>query len=496
VQTSIYNTASLAYLDSLNQGANNPDLAKSSLAKNSLNPKSSLSFKRALIREDDFDDLLIFNKDINEKSVFEENINIINNSQPIKGPIINNSLINNEPNKVEKIEIKDLIEPKIYKEAINSLNKDKWLESMQLELDTLNNNNTWELVPRPSNIKVLKSRWVYKIKDISTLNPVFKSRFVAKGFEQLYGLNYIETYASATKQIAWKLVFALAMLYNLIIFKADMISAFTQGEIDALLYLEQPEGFIDEKYPNHVLKLKKALYGLKQSARIWFYTLKPKLLDLGFRVLNSEACLFINDITKIIICLYVDDLAILAPSEEIFNNFIKSISKDFKIKNLGIIKDYLGIDVNYNKDFIKLSQATYINKVLKKYNLQDSKIKATPMDPYIKLEPNRAQASKEDIKLFQMLIGSLLYIMLGTRADIAFAVIKLARFASNPSNIHFTATKRVYKYLKGTLNYGITYSKRGSRFISGYCDADYAGDIPSAKSTSGYIILLAGGIIS
>jgi hypothetical protein len=238
VQTSIYNTASLAYLNSLNQGANNPDLAKSSLAKNSLNPKSSLSFKRALIREDDFDDLLIFNKDINEKSVFEENINIINNSQPIKGPIINNSLINNEPNKVEKIEIKDLIEPKIYKEAINSLNKDKWLESMQLELDTLNNNNTWELVPRPSNIKVLKSRWVYKIKDISTLNPVFKSRFVANGFEQLYGLNYIETYASVIKQIAWKLVFALAMLYNLIIFKADMISAFTQGEIDALLYLE------------------------------------------------------------------------------------------------------------------------------------------------------------------------------------------------------------------------------------------------------------------
>jgi hypothetical protein len=98
---------------------------------------------------------------------------------------------------------------------------------MQLELDTFNNNNTWELVPRLSNIKVLKSRWVYKIKDISTLNPVFKFRFIAKGFEQLYSLNYIETYASVIKQIAWKLVFILAMLYNLIIFKVDMISAFT-----------------------------------------------------------------------------------------------------------------------------------------------------------------------------------------------------------------------------------------------------------------------------
>ncbi len=118
------------------------------------------------------------------------------------------------------------------------------------------------------------------------------------------------------------------------------------------------------------------------------------------------------------------------------------------------------------------------------------------MDSNIKLEPNKEQANKEDIKLFQMLIGSLLYIMLGTRVDIAFAVIKLARFASNPNKIHFTAVKRVYKYLKGTIDYGITYYKNSNRYISGYCDADYAGDLANAKSTSGYIILLAGGIIS
>ena len=353
-------------------------------------------------------------------------------------------------------------------------------------------------MPRPINTKVLKSRWVYKIKDESSINPIFKSRFIAKGFEQLYGLNYIETYASVIKQIAWKLVFALAMLNNLIIFKADMVSAFTQGYIDALLYLEQPDGYINPKYPDYVYRLSKALYGLKQSARIWFFTLKPKLLKLGFKVLSTEACLFINNTTKVIICLYVDDLAILAPNKAIFNDFIKSISIDFKIKNLGVIKDYLGIDINLNidKGFIKLSQETYINKVLNKFNLQDAKIKSTPMDSNIKLEPSKEQANKEDIKLFQMLIGSLLYIMLGTRVDIAFAVIKLARYASNPNKTHFTALKRVFKYLKGTKDYGITYYKNNNHFISGYCDADYAGDIASAKSTTGYLILLAGGIIS
>ena len=136
-----------------------------------------------------------------------------------------------------------------------------------------------------------------------------------------------------------------------------MVLAFTQGYVDALLYLEQLEGFIDPKYPNYVYKLNKALYGLKQSARIWFYTLKPKLIKLGFKVLNLEACLFINNTTRVIIYLYVNDLAILAPSEAIFNNFIKDISIDFKIKNLGVIKDYLGININLNinKGSIKLS---------------------------------------------------------------------------------------------------------------------------------------------
>ncbi len=343
IQSNIYNIASLAYIDSLNQGANNSNIIIESNNNNTF-------------INDDFDDLLIFNSNINnKKSIFEENINISTidtNSYANKSYSINTSI-----DKSNKIEIKDLIEPNTYKEAINSPNKDNWVKSILLELETLNNNSTWDLVPRPTNTKVLKSRWVYRIKDSNTINPIFKSRFVAKGFEQLYGLNYIETYASVIKQIAWKLVFALAILNNLTIFKADMVSAFTQGKIDALLYLEQPEGFKDPKYPDYVYKLNKALYGLKQSARIWFYTLKPKLLDLGFTVLNSEACLFINNITKVIICLYVNNLAIIALSKDIFNNFIKLISKDFKIKNLGVIKDYLGINININssKGLIKLS---------------------------------------------------------------------------------------------------------------------------------------------
>ena len=183
-------------------------------------------------------------------------------------------------------------EPKSYKEAISSVYKEKWLESMKIEYNKLNNNNTWELVPLPQGARVLKTRWVYKLKnpknslDLDSEEVEFKSRFVAKGFEQLYGLDYLETYAAVIKQMAWKLVFAIAILNNWLIYKIDMISAFTQGDIDSYIYIYQPEGFISSDRPDHVLKLRKALYGLKQSARIWYYTLKEKLVSkLGFSVL-------------------------------------------------------------------------------------------------------------------------------------------------------------------------------------------------------------------
>ena len=138
---------------------------------------------------------------------------------------------------------------------------------MKIEYNSINNNKTWDLVPLPKRAKVLKTKWVYKIKNPENsldLNKItFKSRFIAKGFEQLYGLNYLETYILVIKQIAWKLVFALTILNNWLIYKIDMVSAFTQGDIDSFIYINQPEGFINSDNPDYVLKLNKALYGLK-----------------------------------------------------------------------------------------------------------------------------------------------------------------------------------------------------------------------------------------
>jgi hypothetical protein len=182
-----------------------------------------------------------------------------------------------------------------------------------------------------------------------------------------------------------------------------MISAFTQGLIDSYLYITQPKGFEDPNNPEFVLRLNKALYGLKQSARIWYQTLREILVNkLDFIVLQSEDCVYINKKLNIIICLYVDDLAVIAFDINTINTFISQIKKYFDIKNLGLIKDYLGIsiDLNLKDGYIKLSQTKYIEKILVKYNMETSNPIYTPMDSKAKIELNKEQASKETIKLF------------------------------------------------------------------------------------------------
>ena len=204
--------------------------------------------------------------------------------------------------------------------------------------------------------------------------------------------------------------------------------------------------------------------------------------------------MYIN--TDIIVYIYMDDLAIVAPSLKLITGFISQIKKHFNIKELGLIKDYLGIDIDFKPNqSLKLSQTRYIEKILAKFGLDKANPVYTPIDSKTKLEPNKEQASLEQIKWFQTFIGSLLFLILGTRPDIAYIIIKLSRFTANPSHTHTTIAKRVLRYLKGTKDQGATYTKSGSSYISGYYDTDYAGDT-TAKSALGWIFFLAGGPIS
>ena len=397
-------------------------------------------------------------------------------------------------------EINEFKEPQSYEEAINSHEKDLWLKAMEKELQTLNTNNTWSIVDLPANNKPISTRWVYKIKKNDDKSLSYKARLVARGFEQIYGLNYLTKYAGVIKQQTFKAIFAIATIKGYIVRKIDMISAFTQGDLLDTIYLKQPEGFIDPNYPEKVLLLNKALYGLVQSANIWFNLLSKEIKSLGFKQLQADNCVYYNDEKDTIIITYVDDIAITGPDNDYISEIIAKLSNKFAITDLGPITNYLGIEIQRSPDYktTTLSQKDYLIKILKRFNMDKSNPVSTPMDFSFIRQKYDKTASIEDIKWYQQAIGSLLYAALLTRPDIAYATNTLGRYASNPGPEHIKAIKRVFRYLKGSLDYNITYrgDAKTSSYITGYTDADYAGEKDEYKSTTGYIFYLANGPIS
>ena len=371
---------------------------------------------------------------------------------------------------------------------------------MKQELKTLNDNNTWSIVDLPLNAKPISTRWVYKIKKNDDKSLTYKARLVARGFEQIYGLNYIDKYAGVIKQQTFKAIFAIATIKGYIIRKIDMKSAFTQGNLLDTIYLKQPEGYIDPKQPEKVLLLNKALYGLVQSAHIWFNLLSKEIKALGYTQLQTDNCTYYNSDKTTIIIIYVDDIAIIGPDNNYISELISELSQKFTITDLGPISNYLGIEIQRSSDYKTtiLSQKDYIIKVLKRFKMEQSNPVSTPVDIGFIRRKYDNTASSEDITWYQQAIGSLLYAALLTRPDIAYATSMLGRYASNPSPEHIKAIKRVFRYLKGTLDYNITYKGdyNSSPYITGYTDADYAGEKDEYKSTTGYIFYLANGPIS
>lgn len=385
------------------------------------------------------------------------------------------------------------IDPSNYKEAISSNKAIEWSKAMDIELKDLEQQNTWTLVPRPINRKVLKGRWVYKTK----LNPdgtinKFKARWVVKGFLQQPGIDFFQTFAHTVKPIAFRLLFALAAYLNWEIYQWDVKSAFPNADIDTDLYVEQPTGYI--KDPNLVCKLNKALYGLKQSARQWQIYWTSILAILGFKPIPADNSIFINKNKDVILATHIDDILVFSKTIEDINNLYNKLNKDLQISNLGEVKYYLGIEIIRDRQnrSIKLSQKGFIDNLLNKFNKTNLYPTKNPLAQGVKLTKNIDQASKEDIKEYQKQIGSLIYLTTATRADLAYPIGLLARFMSNPGLQHFKALSRVWQYLIYSKDYSLEYKYHSDSSIGliGYSDSDWGGDI-SRKSTTGYTFLIA-----
>ena len=390
-------------------------------------------------------------------------------------------------------------EPSNFNDAMQSDDSDDWKVAMQNEIDSIIDNNVWTLVKLPHNCKPIDSKWVYKRKiDANGNVERFKARLVAKGFAQRSGLDYDETFAPVVRFESLRTLFSVAMQYDLELHHMDVTSAFLNGDLTEDIYLSQPEGFVVPGKEDCVLKLNKSLYGLKQSPRCWNESLDTFLKELGFTQSSSDSCIYTcsveNDIS--VIAVYVDDLIIASKSHSRVSQIKAAFSNKYKMKDLGRLNYFLGVNVIQNNDKLFINQTAYASALLKRFNFENSKPVQTPMEPNVKLEKANENSNLCDKNLYQSAVGSLLYISMRTRPDLTYAVNQVARFCSNPTEQHWCAVKRILRYLNGTIDFGIMYSKKHSIDYKGFSDSDWAGDQTDRKSTSGYCFQFSGGVIS
>ncbi|KAK6124484.1 hypothetical protein DH2020_041765 [Rehmannia glutinosa] len=234
------------------------------------------------------------------------------------------------------------------------------------------------------------------------------------------------------------------------------------------------------------IKLQRSLYGLKQSGRMWYHRLNEYLSKEGYKNDTICPCVFIkrSDTGFAIIAVYVDDMNLIGTPEELFNA-AEYLKKEFEVKDLGKTKLYLGLQIKQCQEGIYISQSKYTKELLKKFGIEEGRTVSTPMATNVKIDKDEKGKSVDESK-YRGMIGSLLYLT-ASRPDILHVVCICARFQSNPKESHMSAVKRIFRYLKGTIQYGLFYPKNENFSLKCYSDSDYAGNIDDRKSTSDHV---------
>nr|GFA30419.1 hypothetical protein [Tanacetum cinerariifolium] len=324
-----------------------------------------------------------------------------------------------------------------------------WVSAQQEELDQFVRLKVWRLVSRPEGKSVIKSKWIFKNKkDESSLIIRNKARLVAVGYSQQEGINYDETFAPTT---------------------------FLNGILKEEVYVCQPQGFVSKHYPDHVYALDKALYGLKQAPRAWYDVLSQFLIESGFQKGSIDTTLFIKKKGShiMLIQIYVDDIIFGSTNPKYCTKFSELMVKRFEMSMMGEMKLFLGLQVNNFSNRIFINQSKYILDILSRFGLENCDSVPTPMveQAKLKLDLDGKPVNHTDCR---NMIGSLMYVT-SSGPDIMFATCMYARYQANPNENLVSAVKRIFCYLKGTINLGLWYPKDSGFDLTVYLDADHAG---------------------
>ncbi|KAJ4715159.1 Retrovirus-related Pol polyprotein from transposon TNT 1-94 [Melia azedarach] len=399
-------------------------------------------------------------------------------------------------------------EPSTYKEAVTCTESTQWLAAMGDEMESLHKNQTWELTKRPQDRKIVTCKWVYKKKEgeTSVEGIKYKARVVARGFTQREGVDYNEIFSPVVRHTSIRLLLAIVAHQDLELEQLDVKTAFLHGELEEEIYMTQPDGFQVPGKEDYVCKLKKSLYGLKQSPRQWYKRFDSYMIEIGYTRSLYDCCVYYSKATNgslIYLVLYVDDMLIAAKNKSNVQKLNDLLSVEFEMQDLGAARKILGMEIyrDRSKKKLFLSQKGYIQKILSRFGMSTAKPIDTPSAANAHLSVAFAPKSVEEKEYMSRVpyasaVGSLMYAMVCSRPDLAQSVSVVSRFMGEPGKEHWQAVKRIFRYLKGTFDVGLIYEGDTQCLVTRFSDSDYAGDVDSRRSMTGYVFTLGSSVVS
>jgi len=415
--------------------------------------------------------------------------------------------------------------PRSFKEAMESPEKDKWLTGIKKELHNFKSRGCFEQVKRSSITRgktVLKARWIFVKKVEQDGSIRYKARLVIKGYDQIAGIDYTESFSPVATDTTIRTMIAICLFkVSWVIEALDVEAAFLNSPIDEEVYVEIPEGFLDEDFDDieknnetrrlNVAKLLKAVYGTVQAPRCWMKTFAEALIEIGFKRSYVDSCLFIyispeSGEVEAIIVVYVDDAAIGGQPDTV--DWVKSeIAKRFNITDLGDLTKHLGVWYKKCVDkygrYMRVSMTDYVKEIVKDYKSYTGKEPrefATPGYPGKTVLKADEEEEAEMHPEYRAMVGKLMWMVKKIGVECTNVARELATQMEKPNTLHWKHVGRFVGYLSKQLEeegmYALKLRKPKSLKIEAWCDSDYASNKDNRKSISGNIVTLGGCIVS
>ncbi|CAI7811442.1 unnamed protein product [Closterium sp. NIES-54] len=397
----------------------------------------------------------------------------------------------------------DIPTPRSYAKAIEGPYSSQWQSAMDAEMASWKSTGTYVDEIPPPGANIVSGMWIFRVKPPPGSPPVFKARYVARGFSQRQGVDYFQTFSPTLKMTTPRVLLHVAAQRDYELHSLDFSTAFLQGSLHEEIWLRRPPGFTGSFPPGTQWSLRRPVYGLRQAPREWHDTLRTTLAALGFAPSTADPSLFLRIDTSLppfYILVYVDDLVFATADTAGLAHVKSELQKRHTCTDLGELRSYLGLQITRDRAHrtITLTQSHMVQQVLQRFDFTYSSPQATPLSTRHSLSALPSDESVEPSGPYPELVGCLMYLMTCTRPDLAYPLSILARYVAPGRHRpeHMAAAKRVLRYLCSTSGLGLVLGGRRPVVLTSHADASWADDQATQRSSQGYTFSLGSGSVS